>query len=95
MTAGAHPSTSLGMTDLAPALEWFARNGWTPLDFQREVWTAYLRGESGLVHAATGTGKTLAAWWGPLLEWIAETRYSAATRAPTRRTVQIPRLRSE
>ena len=30
-------------------------------------------GESGLIHAATGTGKTLAAWWGPLLEWLDET----------------------
>ena len=29
-------------------------------------------GESGLVHAATGTGKTLAAWWGPLLEWLVD-----------------------
>jgi ATP-dependent Lhr-like helicase len=51
---------------------WFASKGWTPLDFQREVWRAYLDGESGLVHAATGTGKTLAAWWGPLLEWLGE-----------------------
>lgn len=54
------------------ALDWFASRGWTPFAFQREVWEAYLAGESGLVHAATGTGKTLAAWWGPLLEWIAE-----------------------
>jgi ATP-dependent helicase Lhr and Lhr-like helicase len=53
------------------ALDWFAARGWTPFAFQREVWDAYLAGESGLVHAATGTGKTLAAWWGPLLEWIA------------------------
>jgi ATP-dependent Lhr-like helicase len=47
---------------------WFASRGWTPFPFQREVWQAYLAGESGLVHAATGTGKTLAAWIGPLLE---------------------------
>jgi ATP-dependent helicase Lhr and Lhr-like helicase len=32
------------------------------------VWLAYWRGESGLLNAATGTGKTLAAWFGPLLE---------------------------
>ena len=60
------------MTDLSAAEHWFVSRGWQPLDFQREVWRAYLRGESGLVHAATGTGKTLAAWWGPLLEWLAE-----------------------
>jgi ATP-dependent Lhr-like helicase len=48
--------------------EWFASRGWWPFPFQREVWQAYLDGESGLVHAATGTGKTLAAWLGPVLE---------------------------
>jgi ATP-dependent Lhr-like helicase len=47
---------------------WFASKGWTPFAFQREVWAAYGRGESGLIHAATGTGKTLAAWFGPVLE---------------------------
>ena len=60
------------MTDeLALAEQWFASRSWKPLDFQREVWCAYLRGESGLVHAATGTGKTLSAWFGPLIEWQA------------------------
>jgi ATP-dependent Lhr-like helicase len=47
---------------------WFASKGWTPFAFQREVWDAYLAGESGLIHAATGTGKTLAAWFGAILE---------------------------
>ncbi len=49
---------------------WFERRGWSPFAFQREVWAAYLAGESGLIHAATGTGKTYAAWLGPLLEWM-------------------------
>ena len=53
---------------LARVDAWFASRGWKPFPFQREVWLAYLAGESGLVHAATGTGKTLAAWIGPLLE---------------------------
>jgi ATP-dependent Lhr-like helicase len=52
------------------AEQWFASRGWRPFGFQQEVWTAYRAGESGLIHAATGTGKTLAAWWGPLLEYI-------------------------
>ncbi|MGZ5652251.1 MAG: DEAD/DEAH box helicase, partial [Usitatibacter sp.] len=52
--------------------QWFEANGWKAFDFQREVWNAYLNGESGLVHSATGTGKTLAAWLGPLAEWMAE-----------------------
>ena len=57
------------MTHSIDAAErWFAARGWTPFQFQKDVWSAYLRGESGLIHAATGTGKTLAAWLGPLLE---------------------------
>lgn len=51
---------------------WFASRGWTPFEFQRDVWRAYRDGESGLVHAATGTGKTLAAWGGPIAEWCDE-----------------------
>src|SRR5437764_2037392 len=49
---------------------WFASRGWKPFAFQREVWAAYKRGESGLIHAATGTGKTYAAWLGPVMQWM-------------------------
>ena len=59
---------------------WFASRGWTPFPFQREVWDAYLAGESGLVHAATGTGKTLAAWMAPLLEVMREPRQAVGLR---------------
>lgn len=48
--------------------EWFQRQGWQPADFQYKAWTAYLQGQSGLIHSATGSGKSLAAWGGPLLE---------------------------
>jgi len=51
---------------------WFSAKGWTPFEFQKEVWQAYLDGENGLIHSATGTGKTLAAWMGPLGEWLGE-----------------------
>src|SRR5687767_7787169 len=50
--------------------EWFKSEGWEPFPFQEEVWRAYLACESGLIHAATGTGKTYAAWMGPLMEWL-------------------------
>lgn len=46
----------------------FAQRGWSVFAFQREVWDAYARGESGLIHAPTGTGKTLAAWLAALLD---------------------------
>lgn len=55
-----------------PILELFAERGWQPFPFQLEAWEAYRAGHSGLIHAATGTGKTLAAWLGPILEWLAE-----------------------
>jgi ATP-dependent Lhr-like helicase len=38
-----------------------------PFAFQTEVWDAYARGESGLLHAPTGMGKTLAAGVAPLI----------------------------
>src|SRR3712207_7482336 len=31
-------------------------------DFQHEVWHSYRYGESGLIYAPTGTGKTYAIW---------------------------------
>ncbi len=53
---------------------WFASRGWEAFQFQHDVWDAYAAGESGLIHAATGTGKTYAAWMGPLIEWLDEMR---------------------
>jgi ATP-dependent helicase Lhr and Lhr-like helicase len=38
--------------------EWFDKKGWAPFPFQLEAWEAYLKGESGLVNAPTGSGKT-------------------------------------
>jgi ATP-dependent Lhr-like helicase len=43
-------------------LDWFATRGWKPFAFQREVWKAVKNGESGLLHATTGSGKTYAVW---------------------------------
>lgn len=56
-------------THVCPLAEaYFASRGWTPFPFQRACWAAQARGQSGLVHAATGTGKTLAVWMGALGE---------------------------
>jgi ATP-dependent Lhr-like helicase len=52
------------MADAAGA--WFAGRGWQPFAFQREVWTAMARGESGLLHATTGAGKTYAVAFGAI-----------------------------
>src|SRR5947207_7021020 len=49
--------------------QWFADRGIEPFAFQRETWNAYLAGESGLIQAPTGMGKTLAAALGPMIEF--------------------------
>ena len=38
----------------------FLQRGWTPFDFQRQVWAAMSEGRSGLLHATTDAGKTYA-----------------------------------
>ncbi|MGJ8678576.1 MAG: ligase-associated DNA damage response DEXH box helicase [Akkermansiaceae bacterium] len=48
----------------------FRKRGWRMFSFQKETWKAYLDGKSGLVHAPTGLGKTLAVWLGPVEEAI-------------------------
>ncbi|WP_444815050.1 ligase-associated DNA damage response DEXH box helicase [Variovorax brevis] len=48
-------------------VEWFAKRGWKPFKFQREVWKSISLGRSGLLHATTGAGKTYAVWLGALL----------------------------
>ena len=45
---------------------WFAAREWEPSELQRCAWDAWQAGASGLIHAPTGVGKTLAAWGGPL-----------------------------
>ncbi len=54
------------MDEFAAARAWFAARGMSPFPFQEEVWSAYARGGSGLVHAPTGMGKTLAVAVPPL-----------------------------
>ena len=46
----------------------FAAKGWKAFPFQKQTWKAYLDGKSGLLHAPTGQGKTLAVYLGPLAE---------------------------
>ncbi|MEO7072274.1 MAG: DEAD/DEAH box helicase, partial [Rhodanobacter sp.] len=49
---------------------WFATLGRKPAPFQRAAWRAWAHGHNGLIHAPTGTGKTLAAVGGPLIEAV-------------------------
>ena len=70
-----------------PIQHWFTKRGWKPFAFQKEVWRHYAAGRQGLIHAATGTGKTYAAWMAALQEppgdklrvlWITPLRALAA-----------------
>lgn len=45
---------------------WFGDRGLEPAAFQRQAWEATVQGESLLIHAPTGAGKTLAAIGGAL-----------------------------
>jgi ATP-dependent Lhr-like helicase len=71
--------------------EWFDAQGWKPAPFQREAWSRWRRGESGLLVTPTGSGKTLAALGGPLLDALAEAKQTKkgknrTARAATART---------
>lgn len=57
--------------DLAPILDWFSKQRWSPLPFQRETWEAYLAGKSGLIQVPTGSGKTYAAIMGAIADLLA------------------------
>ncbi len=68
------------VSETLPAL--FAARHWQPFDFQREVWEAIGHGQSGLLHATTGTGKTYAAWLGALLAFAEPPARAGATPPP-------------
>lgn len=50
---------------------WFQLRGWRCFAFQRRAWRAWQQGRSGLIHSPTGSGKTMAAWGGPLQHLLA------------------------
>ncbi|MDE0861784.1 MAG: ligase-associated DNA damage response DEXH box helicase [Akkermansiaceae bacterium] len=56
------------MPRTSPVTPFFKNRGWRPFPFQKETWQAYREGKSGLLHAPTGLGKTLAVWLGPVAE---------------------------
>jgi ATP-dependent Lhr-like helicase len=58
------PHSEPSTTPQACAASWMVSRLWTPFEFQREVWSAIGAGQSGLLHATTGSGKTYAVWLG-------------------------------
>ncbi len=52
------PSPNLVEASLARGRAYFQQRGYAPFPFQEQAWRAYLSGQSGLVNAPTGSGKT-------------------------------------
>ncbi len=50
--------------------EWMEQQGRQPFSFQEETWQHILNGESGLVNAPTGCGKTFSVFLGMLIDFI-------------------------
>jgi ATP-dependent Lhr-like helicase len=77
-----------------PLRRWCRGRGWKPFAFQEEVWQAVADGASGLVHAPTGTGKTLAVWLGALARARRLERAGGAPAPAGPRVVWITPLRA-
>ncbi len=52
--------------------DWLASKGLKPFAFQQEAWEAYGAGQSGLVNAPTGFGKTFSIFLAAVISWIDE-----------------------
>ena len=62
-------------------LAWLGARGQKPFAFQLDVWRAIASGQSGLLHATTGSGKTYAVWLG-ILQYFLTRQSSAPAVAP-------------
>ncbi|CAL1516668.1 ligase-associated DNA damage response DEXH box helicase [Chitinophaga sp. MM2321] len=51
-------------------IKWLADKEQKPFKFQEDAWKAYLQGQSGLVNAPTGFGKTFSLFLGAVIAWI-------------------------
>ena len=50
--------------------DWLASSGKQPFLFQEETWEHIVNGESGVVNAPTGCGKTFSVFLGALIDFI-------------------------
>jgi ATP-dependent helicase Lhr and Lhr-like helicase len=74
------PEPSRGCSPLPKEIDaWFNQRQWTISPFQQAVWDAALKGESGLLHATTGSGKTYAVWFAALQRLAQSPRKVSAT----------------
>ena len=69
---------------------WFDLRGWKAFKFQRDVWKAVAQGQSGLLHATTGSGKTYAVWLGILIRFMAVNQLKRAQAVPEKKAGRKP-----
>ncbi len=62
--------------------EWLDANERSPFEYQAEAWELINKGESGLVNAPTGYGKTFSVFLGALIQFINEHPDTYRTKAP-------------
>ena len=72
--------------ELQPAFAFFQQQKWQPFLFQQQAWSRFLKGESCLVNAPTGSGKTYSVWLGCLLDYL---RQSPAQQQAQRNKLQV------
>ncbi len=63
---------ALAISDIERGENWFKSQNWKAFPFQKNTWKAYLNGQSGLVNAPTGSGKTYSLFIAAALEFIRE-----------------------
>lgn len=72
------------------AHQWFNTQGWKPFTFQKAVWAAVKRGQSGVLHANTGAGKTYALWFAALNRYASSTAPGTSDTPRRRKPVAPP-----
>ena len=62
--------------------EWLEKKDFHPFEFQEQTWEQIMQGNSGLVNAPTGCGKTYSVFLGTLIQFINEYPKNYQTVAP-------------
>ncbi len=71
----------LGKTEAESLVsQFFNKNSWEPLEFQKTAWKSYDKGHHLLINVPTGSGKTYAAYMAPLVEILTEAKQSGGYR---------------
>lgn len=83
-----------GKHDYKLAERWFQSRNWKPFNFQRETWHAFLSGESGLLNAPTGSGKSYALWIPCVLQILEELKQTGKKRPAGLMVIWVTPLRA-